>query len=109
MAEQAYLSAYFNEPADDIQRSRFFLMRYLLHVFAAALVLQNAARAGVTVSGDIAVPDYWPFHRGIVDRTITLTDAESKRDYGLVHCHRALELGRSERFREVVARLGRAR
>jgi aminoglycoside phosphotransferase (APT) family kinase protein len=106
--EDAYLGAYFGKPVDEYIRSRFLVMRHLLHVFAAALVLQAVARTGTSIDASMEVQEYWPFHRSLIDRTITLTDVESKRDYGLVHFHRALQQGRSEWFKEAVTTLRRS-
>jgi hypothetical protein len=80
-------------------------MRVLLHVFAAALVLPIAVRAGVHLDADADVPAFREFHRRLIGRQIPLAEAEAKRDYGLVHFREAAHQMRSDRFSDALATL----
>jgi aminoglycoside phosphotransferase (APT) family kinase protein len=106
--ERAYLDAYFDRAVDEYARARYFLMRQLLHVFAASLVLPMAARAGIPIDTDAELPDFHEFHRRWIDRQITLEGMQERHDYGLVHLRQTLSDMRSERFREALEVVARA-
>lgn len=106
-AEDAYLRAYFDEPVSEYARSRFYLMRVLMHVFAAALLLPMAAKAGLAIGPDVEVPTFREFHRRWIAREITMVGMDDRRDYGLVHCREALREMGSERFRDSISTVRR--
>lgn len=105
-AEEAFLAAYFGEPAGDERRRRFFLMRQILHVAYAVTFLTIASHAGAPIDPDATLPAFEDLHRQIASGEASYEGAAVKVQYGLVHLRRALEGRRDARFREAVARIG---
>jgi len=105
--EDAYLGAYFDQPVDEYARARFFLMRLLLRVFGAALILPAAAKAGISIDADAALPSFGEFQRRWIDRQVTLEGMEERRDWALLHFREALAEMRSPQFRAALAVVAR--
>ena len=104
--EEAYLSAYFGEPADKYRLSRFFLMRQALSVFYSALLLLEASRAGLSIDANISTPDFREYHQDLISDKIDMLTAEAKAQYGMLHLREALRNMRTPRFGESVACVG---
>lgn len=102
----AFLEAYFGEPADDYQRARFFVMTQLLHVSYVAIFAMLAARAGHTGTPDAPVPEFGEFQRRIVAGEVDLGRAETMQLYAHVHLRQALEEMQSPRFADAIALVG---
>lgn len=105
--EEAYLSAYFGEPASAYQRARFYLMRQVMHMIYAAFLMLQAARAGVSIEPDLSAPDFRAFHDGLISGEITLL-YEERVQYAKVHLNAALREMRAPRFEESLARAAEA-
>ncbi len=106
--EEAYLNTYFGEPAGEYRRARFFLMRQAVSVFYAALLLLEAARAGITIDADMTTPDFRDYHQDLISNKIDMKTAEAKIQYGMIHLREALRNMRTQRFEDAVARVGDA-
>jgi len=104
--EEAYLSAYFGEAANEYQRSRFYLMRQALSMFYAALLLLEASRAALSIAADMTTPDFREFHQDLIADKVDMLTAEAKLQYGMIHLREALRNMRTPRFEEAVARVG---
>ncbi|MGC1376230.1 MAG: phosphotransferase [Anaerolineales bacterium] len=104
--EEAYLRAYFGEPASEYRRSRFYLMRQALSMFYATLLLLEASRAGLSIAADMPTPDFREFHQDLIADKVDMMTAEAKLQYGMIHLREALRNMRTPRFEEAVARVG---
>jgi len=101
--EEAYLSAYFGEPAGEYRRARFYLMRQAVHMFYVTCFMLLAARSGMPIDLDIQAPDFGDFHRCLVSREVDLAAADTKLQYAKVHLNKALRNMRTQRFADAVA------
>jgi aminoglycoside phosphotransferase (APT) family kinase protein len=104
-AEQAYLAAYFGEPAGPHRTARFCLMRHLLHMFYPALIAVLQSATGTTIpqlSIDDA-PDFDTFHRSLISGEISLTTPAEKLEYARVHLARLHHNLNSPRLAESLA------
>lgn len=95
--ERTYLEAYFGQPPDDYQASRFFLMRQVVHMLSAAVFLILGA-AGKPIPPGAAPPSFRDFHARLWRGEIDLADNNRKLDYGIVHWNQMLENIRHPRF-----------
>lgn len=99
--ERTYLESYFGRPADDYERSRFFLMRQVVHMFyAAVFMLLGAAGKPIAQSGK--APSFRDFHERIWAGQIDLADNDLKVMYGRVHWEQLSENVRDPRFDEAL-------
>jgi thiamine kinase-like enzyme len=109
--EEAYLNAYFGEPARDIvplreyRRARFFLMRQAVSMFYASLLLLEAARAGLSIDADMTTPDFREYHQDLISNKIDMMTPDAKAQYGMIHLREALHNMRTQRFADAVARV----
>jgi aminoglycoside phosphotransferase (APT) family kinase protein len=107
--EEAYLSAYFGEPAgerSEYRRARFYLMRQALSMFYASLLLLEASRAGLAIDRTMSTPGFREYHQDLISDEIDMLKAEAKAEYGLIHLREALRNMRTARFEESVAVVG---
>ena len=95
--EKAFLEEYFGQPADEYQLARFFLMRQVVHMFAAAVFLLLGS-AGKAVNQNDPLPPFRDFHQRIWAGGIDLMDNEMKTIYGRVHWKQLLQNVRGPRF-----------
>jgi hypothetical protein len=99
--ELTYLERYFGRPPDDYRRARFFLMRQVLHMFAATVfLLVGSAGTPIDVSG--ARPSFRDVHRQIWAGEIDLADNDARIRYGLVHWDEFMRNVQHPRFDEAV-------
>lgn len=103
--EEAFLSAYFEEPAGEYRLARFYLMRQAVSMFYATLLLLEASRAGLTIETTMATPDFRDFHQGLISNQIDVGNAEVKLQYGMIHLREALKNMLTPRFEEAMARM----
>jgi len=104
--EEAYLSAYFGEPAgerSEYRRARFFLMRQALSMFYAALLLIEATQAGLSINANMSTPDFREYHQNLIADKIDMLTAEAKAEYGMLHLHEARRNMRTPRFKDSLA------
>lgn len=102
-AEASYLHAYFSEPATDLQRARFFLMRQAVSVFYGTCFMLIGAQSIRPNEAEESVPDWREFHRGLTANEIDIADHRVKIQYARLHFNQALENMRSPRFEESLA------
>jgi hypothetical protein len=95
--EQGFLERYFDQRADEYQRARFFLMRQVVHMLAAAVFLILGS-AGQPVNPDDGPPSFVEFHRRLWAGEVTLADNKLKIAYGLTHWQRLLQNARQARW-----------
>jgi hypothetical protein len=107
--EEAFLGAYFGQPATDAQRARFFLMRQIIHVNYVAVLLLIAARAGAAIDPTRQVPGFEAFHQGLAAGAVSIEGADEKVQYALVHLNRAFADMRAPRFREALTLMAEPR
>lgn len=88
--ERTYLAEYFGQPPDEYQRARFFLMRQVMHMLAAAVFLLLGS-AGKPIRKDANPPSFRDFHERIWAGEINLSDNEQKIVYGRVHWEQLLQ------------------
>lgn len=100
--EDALLAAYLGAPATAIERARFFLMRFVVHVGYVAFVGLLAARGG---AGPQPTPELRAFHDALLDGSIDLISAERKQQYANVHLAAARADIASPRFAEALHEL----
>jgi len=106
--EEDYLNTYFGKAINDYQRARFFLMRQAVSMFYAALLLLEASRSGITIDAGMSTPDFREYHQDLIANTIDMMTAEAKVQYGMLHLREALRNMRTQRFKDSVARVGKA-
>ena len=100
--EAAYLAAYFGESPDEYRRARFFLMRQVVHMLAAAIYLILGA-AGKPIGQTPNSPAFAEFHRRLWAGEIGLSDNRQKVAYGLLHWEELARNVRARRFEEAIA------
>ena len=99
--EWTYLEQYFGRPPDEYQRARFFLMRQVVHMFAAAVFLLLGS-AGKPISQTENLVSFKDFHRRIWGGEVNLADNDLKILYGMVHWEQLLQNMRRTRFDEAL-------
>ena len=99
--EWTYLEQYFGQRPDEYQRARFFLMRQVVHMLAAAVFLLLGS-AGKPVSRSDNLPSFEDFHGRIWAGEVDLADNDLKIVYGMVHWERLLQNMRRTRFDEAL-------
>ncbi len=107
--EEAYLRAYFGEPAGEDRRARFYLMRQAMHVFYTAFLTLMAAASGLPIVSDMPAPDVRAFHQRLISGEVALVTPEERLQYAKVHLTEALRNMRTPRFKDAVARLDASR
>jgi thiamine kinase-like enzyme len=110
--EEAYLNEYFGESAGEYRRSRFYLMRQILHMSYGTCFMSLAAATGISIDPDIVAqdidasnldaPDFRNFHQRIISGDVDLATAEAKVQYAKVHLNQLLRNMRTQRFEDAV-------
>ncbi|MFN8484366.1 MAG: hypothetical protein U0768_15110 [Anaerolineae bacterium] len=106
---EAYLRAYFGEPAGDYRRARFYLMQQAMHVFYVAFLMLIVAQSGISVGSDMTAPDFRDFHARLISGEVALVTPEERLAYARVHLNAVLANMRTQRFRDAVALVAAAR
>lgn len=99
--EKGYLQEYFGQPPDEYQRSRFFLMRQVMHVLSAALFLLLRS-SNKPISQSEKLPPFTDFHQRIWAGEVNLADNDMKTVYGRIHWEQLLQNIRQPRFDEAL-------
>jgi hypothetical protein len=99
--ERAYLQGYFGQSPDEYRLARFFLMRQVMHMFAAAMFLFLGS-SGKAVDQSENTPGFRDFHQRIWAGEVTLADNDMKTVYGRVHWEQLLHNTRQARFAEAL-------
>jgi hypothetical protein len=100
--ERTYLAEYLGQPPDEYQLARFFLMRQVLHMFAATVFLLLGS-AGKPIPRSDNQPSFRVFHDRIWAGEIDLANNDLKIVYGWVHWEQLLTNVRQTRFDEALA------
>jgi hypothetical protein len=100
--QESYLETYFGGPPGEYRLARFFLMRQALSMFYAALLLLEAARAGLSIDAEMALPGFRDYHRDLLSDRIDMTTAAAKAQYGMLHLRQALGNMRTPRFEQAL-------
>ena len=82
--ERAYLQEYFEQPPDEYQLARFFLMRQVLHLLYAAVFLLLGSSGNPVVPGEDP-PKFRDFHKRVWAGEVNLADNTMKIVYGRIH------------------------
>jgi len=99
--ERTYLEEYFGQPPDEYQLARFFLMRQVLRMFAAAIFLLLGS-AGKPIHRNEDPPSFCGFHERIWAGEVDLADNNLKIAYGMVHWEQLLRNVRQTQFDEAL-------
>ena len=99
--ERFFLQEYFGQPPDEYQLARFFLMRQVMHMAAAAVFLLLGS-AGKPVDLTEKAPEFRSFHQRIWAGEISLADNGMRVVYGRVHWEQLLQNLRRSRFEEAL-------
>jgi aminoglycoside phosphotransferase (APT) family kinase protein len=99
--EWTYLEQYFGRPPNEYQRARFFLMRQVVHMLAAAVFLLLGS-AGKPINQAQNLLSSRDLHRRIWAGEINLADNDLKILYGMVHWEQLLQNMRRRRFDEAL-------
>jgi aminoglycoside phosphotransferase (APT) family kinase protein len=99
--ESIFLRQYFGEAPDQYQRSRFYLMRQLGHMFYAMAFL-SLGSSSKPIDRTEPVPAYGDFQRRFWAREIGLADDQAKTLYGRVHWKQLSQNMRQARFEEAL-------
>ncbi|WP_437774857.1 phosphotransferase [Sorangium sp. So ce1097] len=103
--EEAYLRAYFGEPAGEHRRARLYLMRQAVHVFNATRFMLLAAASGKAFDPEMTAPDSRAFHSRLASGETSLATDEGKLEYAKAHLMQALRGMQAQRFDDAIARL----
>jgi hypothetical protein len=95
--EEAYLRAYFGEPAGEYRLARFYLMRQTMHLLGT-VVFMLFGSGGKPVDPDATAPGFRDFHDRIWAGEVSLATNEAKLQYARVHMNQVLQNMRTERF-----------
>jgi aminoglycoside phosphotransferase (APT) family kinase protein len=99
--EFTYLEQYFGQRPDEYQTARFFLMRQVLHMFAAT-VFMLLGSAGKPINLTEKLPSFRDFHQWIWAGEVNLADNDLKIVYGMLHWQQLLRNTRQTRFDEAL-------
>lgn len=99
--EASFLERYFERLPDESERTRFFLMRQVAHMFYAMVNLLMGA-ASKPANWSEPVPDFAEFHERIWAGEINPWDKQMKTVYGQVHWKRLQENFDLARFDEAL-------
>jgi hypothetical protein len=99
--ERTYLERYFDQPPDEYQGARFFLMRQMLHMLSATVFLMLGS-VGKPINLSERLPSFRDFHRRIWAGQVNLADNDLKIVYGMVHWQQLLQNVRQTRFEEAL-------
>ena len=99
--ERAYLREYFGQPPDEYQLARFFLMRQVLHMLAAAIFLLLGS-SNKPIDESEKLPTFRDFHQRIWVGEVNLADNHLKTVYGRIHWEQLLQNVRQPRFDEAL-------
>jgi thiamine kinase-like enzyme len=99
--ERAYLHQYFEQPPDEYQLARFFLMRQVTHMcYATAFLMLGSA--GKSVNQTEQLPLFRDFHQRIWEGEVSLADNDMRIVYGRLHWEQLLQNVRGTRFDEAL-------
>jgi len=99
--ERTYLERYFGQRPDEYQRARFFLMRQVVHMLAAAIfLLLGSAGGSIERSGEL--PSFRELYGRMWAGEIDLVDNDQKILCGMVHLEELLRNMRRTRFDEAL-------
>jgi hypothetical protein len=99
--ERLYLQEYFGHPPDKYQLARFFLMRQVMHMLAAAVFLLLGS-GGRPPGPAACAPDFRQFHDRIWAGEVDLANNDSKIAYGMAHWEQFLQNARQARLEEAL-------
>ena len=105
--EDAYLSAYFGEPAGDYRIARFFLIRQIVHMFYTGFLLLMASRSGTPIAAQEPALDFRAFHDALISGEIDVEDDALKVQYAKLHLKQMLQNTRSQRFADALTEVSR--
>lgn len=100
--EEDYLKTYFNQPADDYQRARFFIMQIILHLNYFVVLLAFTKDPQPLSITPMPTHNFREFHNGMWNGAISLANNESKREYALLHLEHFRSKTRSPGFEEAL-------
>jgi len=100
--EWTYLEQYFGQRPDEYKCARFFLMRQMVHMFAAAVFLLLGSASNPICHSE-NLPSFGNFHQRIWSGEVNLADNDLKILYGMVHWEQLLHNMRGTRFDEALA------
>jgi thiamine kinase-like enzyme len=100
--EGALLTTYFERPATEYEEARFYLMRQIVHTFAAAFCMLIAAAAGERVDPEAPAENFDEFHRRMITGEVNLASSAAQMRYAKVHLDRAIGNGRTRRFEDAL-------
>jgi hypothetical protein len=103
--EEAYLRTYFGEPAGELRRARFYLMRQALHVFYA-MTFMLFRSAPKPIDPSLTAPDFSAYHRRLLAGEIDLKTDDARIEYAKVHMSAGLEGMYARRFADSLALVG---
>jgi len=99
--EQAYLREYFGRPADEHERSRYFLMRQVFHLFhAMAYFTVTAARGPIELHSEL--PSFVDFMRRNWTGEVSLQENAMRVMYAQLHWREFVRNMRLPRFDEAL-------
>jgi len=98
--EADYLEQYFNEPADEYKRARFFMMSQMLHVYYFSFLMLSNFSGKPIDTNNFEKPDFRSFHERMWYGEIALTTTEKKLQYAWEHRDEFLRKAQTGRFED---------
>ena len=95
--EWVYLERYFGQAPDASQQARFFLMRQIVHMLAAAVFLLLGS-SGKPIRVEEELPSFEDLHSGLWEGKFDLANSDVRMVCGMVHWSRFVENMRRARF-----------
>lgn len=100
--ERAYFREYFGQAPDEYHLARFFLMRRVMHMLAAAVFLL-LGWSGKPVDQSENAPEFRDFQQRVWAGEVNLADSDMKIAYGRVHWGQLLPNTRQARFDQALS------
>ena len=108
--ETEFLNRYFTRNVTEYERSKFYLMRQVMHIsYFTVFMIIVAATTGKQINiNTIAKHDFRKFHNRIWAGEIDLALEESRLEYALVHMEQLRQNLKTRRFKEALKIVSKA-
>ncbi|HEY0433992.1 MAG TPA: phosphotransferase, partial [Chitinophagaceae bacterium] len=98
--EHDFLHEYLDRAATDYEITRFYVMRAILHFYYFTFLIAFDTGENPIDFSAIAHRDYRQFHKGMWDGHITLDNAQTKREYAMIHFEKFIAVTSETRMRK---------
>ena len=100
--ETRFLETYFEESVDEYKEARFFLMQEILHWYYFMFLMAFDQGQKPIDIGKINKRNFKGFHEGMWNGLISLTSADTKREYAMLHMEEFRLKAKTKRFEDSI-------